>query len=107
MKYVQSSVLSFELVTYPFKWRVRRSHADFVVLRDYLLRKYPQTIVPPLPRFSGKKRLTGKQIVKRQIYYQRFLVQVLKSMILRSSDFLVEFLKETDPHEFILKALGA
>jgi hypothetical protein len=28
-------------------------------------------------------------------------------MILRSSEFLVEFLKESDSHQFMLKALGA
>ena len=31
----------------------------------------------------------------------------MKSMILRSCEFLVEFLKETDSHQFMLKALGA
>ncbi len=96
-----------EIVTYPFKWKVSRTHADFAVLRDYLLRKYPQTIVPPLPRFSGRKRLTHKQIVKRQVYYQRFLTHVMRSMILRSCEFLVEFLKESDTHTFMLRALSA
>lgn len=52
MKYVQNSVLSVEVVSFPFKWRVRRSHADFVILREYLLRKFPQTVIPPIPRYS-------------------------------------------------------
>jgi hypothetical protein len=60
MKYVQSSTVQVEIVTYPFKWKVLRTHSDFVVLREYLLRKYPQTIIPPLPRFNSKKRLTPK-----------------------------------------------
>lgn len=52
MKYVQNSVLSVEVVSFPFKWKVRRSHADFITLREYLLRKYPQTVIPPIPRYS-------------------------------------------------------
>jgi hypothetical protein len=41
MKYVQASTVQMEIVTYPFKWKVTRSHADFYLLRDYLLKKYP------------------------------------------------------------------
>lgn len=107
MKYVQSSVIQMEVMTYPFKWKVTRSHADFVVLREYLLRKYPQTIIPPLPRFNVRKRLTHKQIVKREVYYQRFLQSVMRSMILRTSDFLVDFLKESDTHTFMVRSLSA
>lgn len=102
---MQSSVIQMDVVTYPFKWKVIRSHADFVVLREYLLRKYPQTIIPPLPRFNTRKRLTHKQIVKRQVYYQRFLQSVMRSMILRTSDFLVDFLKESDQHTFMVRSL--
>jgi PX domain len=107
MKYVSSSLIQMEIVTYPFKWKVTRSHHDFYALRDYLLKKYPQTIIPPLPRFNAKRKYTAKQLVKREIYYGRFLAMVLKSMVLRSSEFLVEFLKESNTDQFMLKALGA
>lgn len=96
-----------EVVSFPFKWRVRRSHADFLTLREYLLRKYPQTIIPPIPRYSQKKRLTVKQIVKKQVYYQRFLTAVLKSQVLRSCQFLVDFLQESDTQVFMVRALTA
>lgn len=43
--------------TYPMKWSVKRLDTDFVTLRDYLLRTYPQTIIPPLPN-EAKKKLT-------------------------------------------------
>jgi hypothetical protein len=52
--------VSVEILTYPFKWKVKRSNQDFKALRDYLLRKYPQTIIPALPRFNARKKLTGK-----------------------------------------------
>ena len=35
--------------TFPMKWRVKRLDSDFVILRDFLLRSYPQTVIPPLP----------------------------------------------------------
>jgi hypothetical protein len=45
--------------------------------------------------------------MKRELYYQRFLTMVLKSFVLRSSEFLVEFLKEGNTENFMLKALAA
>jgi hypothetical protein len=107
MKYVSSSLIQMEIMTYPFKWKVTRTHHDFHALRDYLLKKFPQTIIPPLPRFNAKRRYTPKQLVKREVYFQRFLTFVMKSMILRSSEFLVEFLREPNTEQFMLKALGA
>lgn len=74
---------------------MKRTNADFKALRELLMRQFPQTMMPPLPNFSPRKKLTPKQIVKKEVYYQRFLKQVLKSMLLRSSDILVDFLKET------------
>jgi hypothetical protein len=71
------------------------------------MKKFPQTIVPPLPRYNSKRKYTPKQLIKREIYYQRFLTMVLKSFVLRSSEFLVEFLKESNSETFMLKALAA
>jgi len=41
--------------TYPMKWQVRRLDSDFDTLRDYLLRTFPQTMIPPLPNPTKKK----------------------------------------------------
>ena len=41
--------------TFPMKWRVKRLDTDFEVLREYLLRAFPQTIIPPLPKATKKK----------------------------------------------------
>ena len=81
--------------TFPMKWRVKRLDSDFVILRDFLLRSYPQTVIPPLPA-QKMKRLTARQLVKRQSYYQRFLNSVLRSQVLKTSKFLVAFLQETN-----------
>jgi PX domain len=41
--------------SYPFGWKVTRSHEDFVALREYLVRKYPQTLVPGVPHIKPRK----------------------------------------------------
>lgn len=63
--FVQHSTLSVEIVTLPFKWKVKRTDTDFQTLRDYLLRVYPQTIIPPIPKYNPKKRLHAKQLLKK------------------------------------------
>ena len=64
--------------TFPMKWRVKRLDTDFQILRDFLLRTYPQVVIPPLPA-AKSKRQAPRQLVKRQQYYQRFLNAVLRS----------------------------
>lgn len=91
-----ASNISFEIETFPFKWKVHRSPKDFIGLREHLLKMYPQTIIPALPVLNPKKpKLTASQAKKKALYYERFLTFVMKSQILRSAEFLVEFLRET------------
>ena len=78
-----------------------RNHNDFVALRDYLLKMYPQTLVPSLPLWNPKKaKLTQRQLVRKSTYYQRFLTCIMKSQLLRSAELLVEFLREADVDKF-------
>ena len=90
--------------TFPMKWRVKRLDSDFQILRDYLLKTYPQTVIPPLPAQKMKK-LTPRQLTKRKSYYQRFLNAVLRSQVLKTSRFLVAFLQESNQEQFNLKLL--
>lgn len=78
--------------SFPMKWRVKRLDSDFHILRDYLLKMFPQVVIPPLPASKGKKELNARQLAKRQKYYQRFLNACLRSSILKTSTFLVAFL---------------
>ena len=64
--------------TFPMKWRVKRLDSDFKILRDYLLRVYPQVVIPPLPAIKIKQA-SARQLRKRQTYFQRFLNAVLRS----------------------------
>jgi hypothetical protein len=40
------------MTTYPMGWKVQRLDIDFQQLRNYLIRKYPQVIIPPLPQVN-------------------------------------------------------
>ena len=62
----QSQMVTIE--TYPMKWQVKRLDTDFPTLREYLLKSYPQSIIPPLPG-PTKKKLTSIQTQKRMMYY--------------------------------------
>ena len=46
---VRSQSLMIVLHTYPMGWKVQRLDIDFMQLRNYLIKKYPQVIIPPLP----------------------------------------------------------
>lgn len=70
---VRAQSLMVVINTYPMGWKVQRLDIDFVTLRSYLVKKYPQVIIPPLPMVNQKKKLTKKQLVKKKIYYQKFL----------------------------------
>jgi hypothetical protein len=76
--YVRAQSQMITIETYPLKWQVKRLDSDFDTLRDYLLRAYPQSIIPPLPSMT-KKKLTHNQTGKRMIHYQRFLNCIMKS----------------------------
>lgn len=86
--------------TYPFGWKVQRLDIDFVQLRNYLIRKYPQVIIPPLPLVNQKKKLNKKQLQKKKVYYQKFMTAIIKSKVLRGNKFLIAFLKEQDQYKF-------
>ena len=76
--YIKDQSQMITIDTFPMKWRVKRLDSDFQILRDYLLRSFPQTVIPPLPA-QKLKRLSPRQLLKRQSYYQRFLNAVLRS----------------------------
>lgn len=66
--YMRSQTQMITIETYPMKWQVKRLDSDFETLREYLLRSYPQTIIPPLPN-STKKKLSYNQTTKRMGHY--------------------------------------
>jgi len=65
--------MSYEIVTQPMGWQVKRKDSDFKALREYLVRNFPQTIVPPLPPLERGKRLSKRAMRKKETYIERFL----------------------------------
>ena len=99
-KVVKGQSLMIVLHTFPMGWKVQRLDVDFVMLRKYLGKKYPQVIVPPLPKVDWRKELSKKQLNKKKMYYQKFLSMVLKSKVLRGCRLFVDFMKNTDQYKF-------
>ena len=97
---VTSTQISMDIFSLPYGWRVSRTHEDFVSLRRILMMKYPQTLLPGLPPYHIRKLLNEKQLAKRNIYYERFLLCILKSMTFRACPFMVDFLRENVPKNF-------
>ena len=42
------SYIDFEINTEPFDWVVRRWEIDFIKLREYYVKAFPQYVIPPL-----------------------------------------------------------
>jgi len=66
---VRAQSLMIVIHTFPLGWKVQRLDIDFVTLRNYLVRKYPQVVIPPLPIVNQKKKLSKKQLYKKKLYY--------------------------------------
>lgn len=61
-------------------------------------------MIPSLPKYDYRKKLSEEQLMKRAVYYERWVECVLKSMTLRSCELVVEFLREKDEMAFEVKA---
>ena len=73
---------------------MQRKDSDFYALRRSLVAKYPYVIVPAL---MPKQTATSQsEAAKRQQMYNRFLLGISKSEVLKTSKYLVEFLKTTE-----------
>lgn len=64
-------------------------------------------MVPGIPNIKARKEYSAAQLEKRGSYYERFLFCILKSQTLRSSEFLVDFLRENQDHIFQEKSRTA
>ena len=89
---------SYQVEIHPIGWKVTRKEADFLFLREYLRTKYPQHFVPPL--ILTRDKLTEHALMKKEKYFTRFLINVLRNSDLRGSYFLQEFLSIEDQTAF-------
>ncbi len=73
---------------------MQRKDSDFYALRRSLVAKYPYIIVPAL---AQKQTATSQsEAAKRQSMYNRFLLGISRSEVLKTSKYLVEFLKTNE-----------
>lgn len=69
--FLSFSYVEYTIETSPFGWAVTRKEQDFKRLRDYVLAKFPQFIVPPL--LQNKNLFTQNENSVKQVYFQEFL----------------------------------
>jgi hypothetical protein len=92
--------LTFRVKIPHLKSELRRQDKDFNLLQAYLVRAYPNVIVPPIRQCKPQKQVAAKYINKRQVLLSRFLRNVLRKRILRGDPFLMAFVSETDEKQF-------
>lgn len=78
----KGGMFSFSYATYkitvePIGWNIRRKEEEFQYLRKYLWKAYPNQYIPPLIMTS--KKLTEHAIQKKEEYFTKFLVNVLRN----------------------------
>ena len=96
--------LSFNVKLPLIRSEVRRKDEDFDLLQKYLVKQYPNVIVPTTKAHKANRYNEQKYITKRSYILQRFLREVLRSRILRGDSHLMTFLTESDNKHY-LKAL--
>ena len=92
--------LSFKIKIPHIRSDVRRKDEDFDLLQEYLIKAYPNVIVPTTKPFKGQKYNEQRYMTKRAIYLSRFLQNVLRSRLLRGDQFLMSFLAEGDDAKY-------
>lgn len=98
----------YKVVTIPFKYEVKRRFTDFFWLRNMLVREYPTTFVrsgmlmAKIPPMADKtqRSFDKEYLVQRAETMQQFLDSVVESETLRSSIFLLCFLKCNDDSQW-------
>lgn len=68
------SYVEYYIDTQPFGWSVTRREQDFKRLREYLLKKYPQFIIPPMIQNKLFEMQADKDTKK--VYFQEFLREI-------------------------------
>ena len=100
-KFYETSYVTYEIVTSPLNYIVRRRFSDFDWLRNILQKFFPRIFLPPLPNKKiGNRRFENDFIQKRMSQLQIFINYIIKREELKSSEALVSFLKFTDRNQF-------
>lgn len=92
--------LSFNIKLPILRSEVRRKDEHFDDLQRYLIKTYPNVIVPSTKPHKANRYNEQKYITNRAIILQIFLRDILRSRILRGDSYLMSFLSENDPKKY-------
>ncbi len=81
-----STTVNYVIETQPMGWKVQRTYADCLWLREQLLKFFPGFVVPPLSKKGAKNETDTKSINKRSLWLQQFFSELQRDKTLRSSD---------------------
>ena len=99
--FLQSTFITYEVLTESQQWLVRRRFSDFEWLRTILVKCFPRLVVPPLPgKKIGNRRFEEDFIAKRMMFLQKFMNAVLESESFKTSEALIAFLSMIDRGQF-------
>ena len=99
--FLQSTYITYEVLTESQQWLVRRRFSDFEWLRTILVKCFPRMVVPPLPgKKIGNRRFEEDFIQKRMMFLQKFINAVLENESFKTSDALIAFLSMIDRGQF-------
>ena len=99
--FLQSTFITYEVLTESQEWLVRRRFSDFEWLRSILCKCFPRLVVPPLPpKKIGNRRFEEDFILKRMMFLQKFIDEVMENETFKTSEALIAFLSMIDRGQF-------
>ena len=90
---LSKSYITYNIVTLPFKYSVKRRYSDFEWLRQILSSIYSGNLIPSIPKKKIGDRFNETFILKRMRTLEKFLRLLLTDPIVRNNEILYEFLK--------------
>lgn len=101
---MDGGIFSSKYVLYMIKtaskgWLAERRYDSFLELREYFVKQYPGSIIPPLPKLEDKS-LAPPIVENNKGYLQRFMNDVLDHPIIRSSNLFMLFISVSSEKDF-------
>ena len=94
------SYVSYQIITLPFNFKVRRRYSDFEWLRNILSQIYVSCVLPPIPKKNYGDRFNENLISKRQRGLEKFLNGLVIHPLIKHSEILYDFLSNTNEEQF-------
>ena len=97
----EKSYITYEIITEEMKWLVYRRYSDFDILRQILIKHFPNILIPPLPgKKLGNRRFDQDYIQKRMYFLQLFIDNIMINETLKTSEVIIAFLSFEDRNKY-------